>query len=218
MKKKIILKSFLLSAVAMLGLATSAFAGGDGSAAMTPAPAPETGLLGQSYASLTYSYLNLANSPVNADNYNFSFNQPLNAGFDAVFGYDWTQNGLDAGSRLNTQSLTGMLRAFSPSAYVWGKPYVEAGVGYAWQRGTPAGRDNSILWEAAVGVELRLAPAFTLTPFVQYADTPDLAGNGTWKYGVKANYWVDHSWALTAGLARDDHQNNLFTIGTNFRF
>ncbi len=220
MKQNTTLKYLFLSAAAALALAMSARAGGLPEAIPLESTTPvHQGLLGQQYANLTYGYINLGNSPVNADNFEFAVNQPLNTGLDAVFAYDWTQNGLFAGSRLNTQGVTAGLRAFS-NAYTWGKPYVEAGAGFAWQRGTPAGRDNSVLWQATVGAEFQLAPAFTVTPYVQYTDTPTLAGNngGTWKYGAKANYWIDSQWAVTAGVARDDNQNNTFTVGTNFRF
>jgi hypothetical protein len=173
------------------------------------------GLLGQQYASLSYSYIDL-DAPVLADNFSFGFNQPLNAGLDAVFSYDWTQTGLFAGDRLNGQSVTAGLRAFS-NAFAWGKPYVEAGGGFAWQRGYGTS-DNSFVWGVGVGAELQLAPAVTVTPFVKYTDAPDLAGNGAVTYGVKANYWVDSQWSVTGGISRDDDQNTSFTIGTNFRF
>ncbi len=220
MKQNTTLKYLLLTGAAALALAGTARAGGLPESTPLESTTPvHQGLLGQQYASLTYSYVNLDHSSANADNFDFAFSQPLNTGLDAVFAYDWTQNGLLVGNRLNTQSVTAGLRAFS-NAYPWGKPYVEAGVGYAWQRETPAGKDNSVLWQAAIGAEFQVAPAFTVTPYLQYTDTPSLAGNngGTWKYGVKANYWVDSQWAVTAGIARDDNQNNLFTVGTNFRF
>jgi hypothetical protein len=220
MKQNTTLKYLFLSAAAALALAVSARAGGMPEATPVESTTPvHQGLLGQQYANLTYSYIDLDRSPVNADNFEFAVNQPLNTGLDAVFAYDWTQTGLFAGSRLNTQSLTAGLRAFG-NAYTWGKPYVEADAGYAWQRGTPAGHDNSVLWRAALGAELQLAPAFTVTPYVQYTDTPSLAGNdnGTWDFGVKANYWIDSQWAVTAGLARSDNHDNRFTVGTNFRF
>jgi hypothetical protein len=217
MKQNNLLKNLLLSAAAALSLATLARA--DVPLADQPPLESTTpvgqGLLGQQYASLTYSYIDL-DAPVHADNFSFGFNQPLNTGLDAVFSYDWTQTGLFAGDRLNQQSVTAGLRAFS-NAFAWGKPYVEAGGGFAWQRGYGTS-DNSLVWGAGVGVEFQLAPAVTVTPFVKYADAPDLAGNGAVTYGVKANYWVDSQWSVTGGLSRDDDQNTSFTIGTNFRF
>ena len=215
MKRNILLKHLLISAAAALGLAAIARAD---TPLSTPAPeaSARQGLLGERYATLSYSYDHLANSPVNADSYQFAFNEPLNPGFDAVFAYDWAQTHLFAGGRVNVQSLTGGVRAFSNN-FAWGKPYVEADLGYAWQRGF-GGHDRSILWGISAGAELQVAKAVTVTPFVGYADAPDLAGGGAWTYGVKANYWVDKQWAVTAGVDRDDDQNTSFTIGTNFRF
>jgi len=216
MKQNNLLKNLLISAAAALSLA--AFARADVPLDEQP-PEPTTaagqGLLGQQYASLTYSHIDL-DAPVNADNYSFGLNQPLNTGLDAVFGYDWTQAGLFAGDRLKQQSITAGLRAFS-NAFAWGKPYVEAGGGYAWQRGYGTS-DNSFVWGVGVGAEFQLAPAVTLTPFVKYADAPDLGSDGTFTYGVKANYWVESQWSIMGGISRDDDQNTSFTIGTNFRF
>ena len=216
MKQNHILKNLVISAAAAFSLAV--FARADVPLDQEPLEATTPvgqGLLGQQYASLTYSYIDL-DAPVHADNFSFGFNQPLNTGLDAVFSYDWTQTGLLAGDRLNQQSVTAGLRAFS-NAFAWGKPYVEAGGGYAWQRGYGTS-DNSFVWSVAVGAELQLAPAVTVTPFVRYADAPDLAGSGVFNFGVKANYWVDSQWAVMAGVERDDDQNTSFTIGTNFRF
>lgn len=211
MKQNNILKTVILAAAVSLGLAASVRADD------TPVPVSgNMGLLGQTYASLTYSYLNLDSSPTNADSYSFDYNQSLNTGLDGVLSYNFTQTGLVAGSRLNQQSIGGALRAFS-TAHTWGKPYVEAGVGYAWTK-FAGSRDNSIVWSVAVGAELQVAPAFTVTPFVSYVDAPDLASKGTWNFGAKANYWMNSQWAITAGLSRNDDRDTAFTIGTNFRF
>ena len=213
MKNKIILKSLILSAVAALGLAPSAFAGGD--EPNTPASVPASGtpgLLGQTYAGLTYSYVDLNRSSSHADDYHFDYNESLKSGLDGVLSYDWTQSN----SQTKQQSLRAGLRAFS-AAYVWGKPYVEAGAGYTWEK-VAGVKDNSFLWQAGLGVEFQAAPAVTVTPFIRYSDAPSLSQRDKWDFGVKANYWVDRQWAVTAGLVRDDHQNMTYTVGTNFRF
>ncbi len=207
MKQKIIIKSLLFAAMT-LGLAAAARAD-------DPRPVPVSGtmgLLGQTYAGLTYSYVDLNNTSAHADDYHFDINQTLNTGLDGVFSYDLTRNG----STTRQQAITAALRAFS-TAYSWGKPYVEAGGGYAWEK-VAGTRDNSFIWDAAVGAEFQLAPAFTLTPFVKYQGTPSLTQREKWDFGVKANYWVTSQWAVTAGLDRDNHQNTGFTVGTNFRF
>jgi hypothetical protein len=210
------LKNLLISSAALLGLAGIARADVPLSEEpLTSTTAVGQGLLGQQYASLTYSYIDL-DAPVHADNYSFGLNQPLNTGLDAVFSYDYTQSGLIAGSRLKQHAVMAGLRAFGNS-HSWGKPYVEAGAGYAWQKFGGA-EDNSFVWGVAVGAEFQLAPAFTVTPFVEYADAPDLAGDGAVNFGVKANYWIDSQWSITGGIDRDDDENTSFTLGTNFRF
>ena len=200
----------LLLLTAALGLAGAARAADPMSAAPVP-PSGTMGLLGQTYAGLTYSYVDLKHSTSHTDDYRFDYNQPLNAGLDSSLSYDFMQTG-----PVKQQAVAGALRAYC-SAYSWGKPYVEAGAGYTWERGGGV-RDNSVLWEIAVGTEFQLAPAFTLTPFVKYQGTPDLASRDLWNYGAKANYWVDSQWALTAGLDRDNHQAMRYLVGTNFRF
>lgn len=216
MKQHNLLKNLLLSAVAALGLAATAQAGGLDTEPLQSTTAVGQGLLGQQYASLTYSYIDLDEVSVHADDYTFGLNQPLSTGLDAVFSYDYLRTGSFAGSKLSQHAIMAGLRAFGNS-HAWGKPYVEAGAGYAWQR-FAGSRDNSFVWGVGAGVEFQLAPAFTVTPSIEYADAPDLAGNGTWTFGVKANYWIDSQWSVTGGIDRDDDQNNSFTIGTNFRF
>ena len=209
MKQNIIIKS-LLAAAATLGFAAAA-------SAQDPVPASgNMGLLGQTYAGLNYSYINLDDAPVNGQNFGFEYNQALNAGLDGVLTYDWTQSNLFAGDRARQQTLGGALRAFSTS-YSWGKPYVEGGVGYTWTKyaGTS---ENSIVWEAAVGSEFQLAPKVTLTPYIQYTDAPDLDNSGTWNFGVKANYWVNSQWGVHGGIATTDDHDAIYTVGTHFRF
>lgn len=217
MNLKTILKYFLLAAAAAAGLAASAVA--DDSPSAPPAPpaaASSLGLLGQTYAGLSYSYLHLDSSPVNADSFGFEYNQPLNTGFDAVFNYDWAQSGAVAGSRAHEQLLGAALRAFS-TTQSWGKPYVEAGIGYDWLRfaGT---RDHSFVWTAGAGVEFQATPDLTVTPFIRYNRTDGYADKDTVTYGVKGNYWVTHQWAVTAQLDRNDNQDMGYKVGFNYRF
>jgi len=221
MKQNLPLKSFLLAAAFSLGLAATVRADDSvvtrESAPAAPAQAAsDLSLLGQSHATLTYGYIDLDDTSTDADRYAFEWNQPLADGFDAVFAYDYAQSGAIAGSRLKQHTLAASLRAFS-NAYSWGKPYLEAGVGYVWSRFAGVREDS---WAVGVGagVEFRVLPRATVTPYVQYADVQDLPGSDTWTYGVKGSYWLDRHWALTAGFSRDSEQNSEFTVGTNFRF
>ena len=217
MKQKNILKPLLVAVTLSLSLAGLARADD-----ILPGekPAPITGnmsLLGQSFATLDYTRINLDDTSVNADSYSLEVNTPLSFGFDGIVGYDYTRSGAFAGSRVTQHTVWGALRAFSNS-FNWGKPYVEAGIGHVWSRFAGA-RDNSLLWEVGAGAEFQVSQRATVTPYVQYLDTPDLAGtDGTWNFGVKGSYWLDSHWAVTAGIERDDEQNTAFTVGTNFRY
>jgi hypothetical protein len=215
MKQKIILKSFLLAGVASLGLAASARA----DSTTDPAPAVSavsSGLLGQTYAGLAYSYVHLDTGPVSADRYSFEYNQPINAGFDAVFNYDRTQDGLIAGDRGYGQSFDAALRAFS-TAYSWGKPYVEGGIGY--ERTKFSGlRDDSFAWIAGAGIEFQATTALSITPYIRYTRTDGLPDHNTADYGVKANYWLTKQWAVTGGLSLDDSRNLSYKVGVNVHF
>jgi len=199
-----------------LGLGVAAHAD-DGLSAdkFTPVTSSK-GRLGQVYATLAYDYIDLDGPATHADSYTLSSNQPLAFGLDGVLGYSFTRWGTGSGGRANQNTLNGALRAFSTS-YNWGKPYVEAGAGYTWVRAAGT-KDNSVLWEVAAGVELQVAPRTTVTPFVQFSGTPNLAGGNKWNFGAKANYWIDSQWSVTAGLARNDQHDTAFTVGTNFRY
>ena len=215
MKQKIILSALILSAAASLGLAPNARA--QSTMATPPVETPAgLGLLGQTYAGLAYSYVHLDTSPVSADRYSFEYNQPLNAGFDAVFNYDRTQDGLLAGDRGYGQSFDAALRAFS-TAYTWGKPYVEAGIGY--DRTKYSGhRDDSFAWIAGAGIEFQATAALSVTPYIRYTRTDGLPDHNTADYGVKANYWLTKQWAVTGGISLDDSRNLSYKLGVNVHF
>ncbi len=222
MNLKITLKSRLLLAALAFGLSASARAGEGPTAATTTAegpmaPALSLGLLGQTYAGLTYSHINLDGAPVNADSYGLEYNWALNPGFDAVFNYDWAQSGLVAGERAREQTLTAALREFITTQR-WGKPYVEAGIGYDWAKKFAGVKDRSFVWLVAAGVEFQAAPALTITPFVRYTRTDGYDDEDTVNYGVKANYWVTRQWAVTGGIDRSDDHDMTYKLGLNVSF
>lgn len=203
--------SLVLATALALGLGASARADSALAADQPVSSTTGSGLLGQVYGTLTYSYVNLDNSSAHLDTYDFEINQPLAFGLDGFGGYSYGSGG---GSHSNV--LDAGLRAFS-THYNWGKPFVEAGAGYAWTR-VAGVKDNSFIWEVTGGAEFQVAPYTTVTPYIQYVDAPDLAGDSTWNFGVKGNYWVTPQWAVTAGLQVDNDHNTGFTVGTNFRF
>lgn len=208
-------QALVLVAASSLGFGMSALADSAPPPSATSSE-PSLGLLGQTYAGVSYSYVHLDHSPVSADRYSFEYNQPLAAGFDAVFNYDRTQNGLLAGDRGYGQNLDATLRAFSTS-YAWGKPYLEAGVGYDLTKFGGV-NDHSFAWIAGTGIEFQATTALTVTPFVRYTETNGFADHHQVDYGVKANYWVTRQLAVTAGLSRNDDKDLSYKVGFNVRF
>lgn len=214
MQNNTLLKSLVVSAALSLGL--TGFAQAQPAEAAPSLTSDGQGLLGQNYASLTYSYVNFDGISAHGDTYSLSFNTPLRAGLDGLLGYDYSQSGEILGSRYKEHALGAGLRAFSNS-FDWAKPYVEAGAGFVWQK-YGSFEDDSFFWQVSAGAEFQLAAALTLTPYVQYLDAPDISDDGVVNFGAKANYWVNSEWAVTVGLSRDDDKNMTYTLGTNFRF
>jgi hypothetical protein len=210
------LRTVGLAAIMLCAAAVQANADDADATDQTQLPDGDLSLLGQVFGTLTYTHINLSGTSSRTDGYTFEMNQPLAFGLDGVFGYDFLQSGVVAGNRTKQHALGVALRAFSTS-FNWGKPYVEAGGGYVWNRRAGAS-DNSYAWQVAAGAEFQVISRATLTPYVQYADMPDLAGEGVWNVGVKGNYWIDSAWAVTTGIERDGEQNMAFTVGTNFRY
>jgi len=212
---------FVLLAVAALGLAATAPAQSTGAAAPAPAAAPGTGtgLLGQTYSGLSYGYTDLAGTSLNQQSLRFEYNQPLNTGFDLKLGYTGAHTSLFAGTnRDSQQSFDANAIAFIPETN-WGRPYLSVGAGWLWTKDAGV-RDNSFLYRFETGVEYQVTSELAVTPWVAYVDAPSLTGpvRNRWNYGVKANYWLTHSWGLEAGLGRDNKTDMTYSAGVNFRF
>jgi len=207
MKSNHSLKSLALATALVAALAVSARADSGLPAPAAADTAVGQGLLGQSYGTLTYSYIDLDGVSGHADDYQFALTQPLSFGLDGFLSYDFVDHSFG-----NQHVVMAGLRPFS-TRFNWGKPFAEASAGFAWTSG-----DDSFVWEIGTGVEFQVTPKLTLTPYIQYADAPDLEGDGTVNFGAKGNYWVTPQWAVTASVEIDDDENTGFTVGTNFRF
>jgi len=207
MKSNHSLKSLALATALVAALAVSARADSGLPAPAAADTAVGQGLLGQSYGTLTYSYIDLDGVSGHADDYQFALTQPLSFGLDGFLSYDFVDHSFG-----NQHVVMAGLRPFS-TRFNWGKPFAEASAGFAWTSG-----DDSFVWEIGTGVEFQVTPKLTLTPYIQYADAPDLPGDGTVNFGAKGNYWVTPQWAVTASVEIDDDENTGFTVGTNFRF
>lgn len=201
-------KHFILAAAVSLGLGTAAFAQTDS------AEARPTGLLGQNYLSLSYGFVDLDNTGVDVHQYSLEGNQALREGLDAFLGYTYSRSDRFGGGRLKGHDLYAGIR--SHLTYQSIKPFVELGAGWSWARGLM--NDDSFAWGAGVGAEIGIVSGLTVTPFVRYTDVVDFAGDGTWNYGVEANYWITSKLAVKAGVDLDDDENTTWTAGVNFRF
>lgn len=208
-------KTFILAAAVSLGLASATFAQSADVAVPNPADAKPTGLLGQNYTGFSYGYVDLDNTGVHASRFALSGNQGIREGLDAIFEYGYTRSSEFAGTRITQHDLMAGARAFLTAGGV--KPYVEAGIGWAWQKFAGVS-ENSFAWELSVGAEIEVVPALTVTPFVRYEDLTKGSDNDTWVYGAKANYWLSSRVGLQAAIDRDDDKNMTYTVGANIRF
>ncbi len=221
------MKSVLL-VIAALGLtlgaraqsaATNAPPTSPGTSATTSSAEPADigrGLLGQTYAGVTYTYTDVRHAPFHDEGLRFDYNMPLNVGFDAKFTYDGTRSSEFDGLRNSSQLLEASAIAFSPQ-YGWIKPFIEVGAGWLWTK-TAGDHDNSAAGRLGTGAEFQVGTDFAVRPYVNYTSSGVLPSDHRWNYGVKANYWLADQWGLGFGLDRDNRQNMGYSAGMNFRF
>jgi hypothetical protein len=202
--------------LAALGLTGAASAQSTG--AGQPAPAVEIGkgLLGQTYAGVAYGYTDLNDSSVNLQGLSFTWNQPVNRGFDVSLNLGDAWSSRFAGTRTRQQTIGASAIAFMPDQ-AWGRPFFSVGAGWLWTK-TAGFSNNSFLYDFETGVEFQATRELSLTPFVSYTDATSLHVNNKWGYGVKANYWVNDQWGVIGGLGRDNKSNMNYSAGVVFRF
>ena len=217
MTKKTTMKLVFLS-VAVLGLALSASAQSSDASppAPTPAPASGTGLLGQTYAGLTYTYTDIPNTSLNNQGLRFQYNEPVSTGLDALFTYEGDRSARFDSTRNTFEQVGAAAVAYLPE-FARAKPFVLFGAGWIWTHAWGVA-NNSFAGQIGTGVEFRLSSPFVLTPYVTYTDAKVFAGRHRWNYGVKANYWLSDHWGVTATVDRDNHQDTGYGAGVNFRF
>lgn len=210
------IRTLLLAACLAFGLAAASFAQSAGTGA--PAPGSDTGkgLLGQSYASLGYSYTDLHQTSTNVQGLNFEYNQPLNTGFDFNLGIGDAWSSKYSGTRSRQQSIYASAIAFMPDL-AWGRPFIGVGGGWIWTKDAGV-RDNSFAYGLNTGVEFQVTKELSITPYVSFIDATSFHVDNKLDYGVKANYWFTGQWALNAGVSRDNMVNTTYSVGTTFRF
>ena len=216
MTQKTTIRTLLLALAAVLGFTASAAAQTTG--ASTPAPSTEIGkgLLGQTYVGLGYGYTDLNHSSVNYQGLTFSYNQPLNTGFDLNLkvGDAWSPQ--YSGVRTRQQSFEAAAVAFIPDR-AWGRPFISVGAGWLWTK-TAGMSDNSFLYSLDTGVEFQATRELSITPYMSYTDATSLHVNNKWGYGVKAHYWLTDQWGIIGALGRDNKANMTYSTGVTFRF
>lgn len=215
MKQNITIKTLILAAAVSLG-ATFASAQSANVAVPTPSDTTASGLLGSRYTEVGYRFIDLKGGD-DAHGFTVAYNQPLNTGFDFVANYDWAQ--VDFGTvTARVQDLEVGVKAFS--ALSWGKPYVLAAVGWEWQKAASS-HDDSFTYKVGIGSEFAVAPAFTVTPFVNFVRATDFNASEL-EVGAKVAYRLNSSWSLTARVQREivrhDSDDTEYAIGAAFHF
>ena len=232
MNKTTIKQSRLLAALA-LGLALSASAQTmQDPGATQPAPAaadPGPGLVGTSYSELSFAYQRQTGAPRDLRDYGFTSNGSVfrndTLGVDANFVYDYLDghaNGLGASRNEAQLGLTGFLRE------AWGKPFVTADAGMAWQNTGGVSR-RGFAYTMTGGVEFQLLRNLALTPFVEYQAEPRLRGQGSpaaslpdhlLVYGVKATCRITRDWSASVGVDLDQHSERDWGLraGVSYHF
>lgn len=212
MTKKITIKSLLVIAAASLGaIVGHAQTSADGSTRMQE----RYGQLGSRHLGVDYGYAHLDDTAFDDLNgFGLRYNQPVGAGIDFSLGYDWAESNLVAGSRAKAEEATASLTWYTEANGT--RPFIEPGVGWTWAK---VGRfkTDSFLYYIGAGVELQVARAWVITPYVRFADATEFDGN-TWNFGVKSAYRLSESWGLNVELSADDDSNTGFKLGVNYHF
>ncbi len=217
-------KTLFLAAAVSLGLAAQAFADQAAGATPPPAPAPaasdRSGQLGQSYVKLGYSYMDVRDSDVNVNGFNFAINQNVREGVDTLFEYDyWRTENLGGGLGHATENdLRLGARGFMPLSGGLAKPYGEAGLGWSWTKIPTLGRDNSFTWFAGAGVELEAISNLSITPFVRYNYAVDFDPKHSWDYGVRSNYWFSERAGVELKVTRDNSRDMTYGAAFSYRY
>jgi len=215
MKNIITLKTLILAAAVSLGLSATALAQ-DGTQVPNPAAGTSHGLLGQSYAIASYSYINNHGTDIDAHAYDFTLNQNVRDGIDALMEYDYTNSESLLGGRDNHRMIDAGVRAYTITHGF--KPFVEAGLGWIWEKAPFGYRANSAAYFVGTGAEFQVTKDFSVTPLVRFTDGMKRDINHKVTYGVKANYWLSERVGLTADVLRDNHRDMQYTLGVSLRY
>ncbi len=229
MKKIKLLKPSLISVLA-LGMVIPAFAQ---NAPATPQEAaavdPGPGLVGASYAEVSVASVRQGGAPKDLRDFEFVSNGAVLRqgawGVDANFRYDYLSGSANGYRDRRNEALLGVTGFLAEG---WGKPFVTADVGWAWQDAAGVSR-NSAAYTLTGGVEFQVLKNLALTPYMEFQDEPRLYNNAkpladipnhVMDYGVKATYRLTREWNASLGVFLDQHSTNDLGLraGVSYRF
>jgi hypothetical protein len=228
MNKNTIKQTLILSGLA-LGAALSASAQSASSAAPNLTAAdPGPGLLGSNYSELSFGYQR-QDAPRDLRDYEFVSNASIykeaSLGLDGNFTYDYIDGG-DFGfidHRNEAQlGLTGFL--MQP----WGKPFLSADAGMAWQDAANVSR-KGLAYSIEGGVEFQVLKDLALSPYIEYQAEPGLYNHGLpaadfpdhlVDFGVKATYRITREWSAVLGADLDQRSGRDWGLsaGISYRY
>ncbi len=190
-----------------------------------PPPSPAVaeaafGLVGDNYTELDFGYQKQREEPDILRDYGLIINKSLLRegmwGTDGNLSYDYLAGYAGGLQDRRDEAQAGL------TEYVlegWGKPFVTADGGYAWERAGNVSK-RSFAYTLTGGVEFSVLQNFALTPFAEYQAEPSLTNGDLplahmpdhlWTYGVKATYWLSREWS--ASLTGDFDQYNRNDLG-----
>ncbi|HZZ18459.1 MAG TPA: hypothetical protein VFE25_03775 [Opitutaceae bacterium] len=228
LRKTYILSVFALGAALSASAQTAAMAtSGDGGSPVVSEPGP--GLVGTNYSELSFGYQNLGGTPGALRDYEFLSNAAVYRegiwGGDANFQYDHLNGGGDGYSNRRDRAMLGLTGYLNQS---WGRPFVTADAGYAWQR---AGNisERSFAYALTGGVQFQVLPAVSVSPFIEYDAEPHLYNrlpatanfpDHVVDYGAKATYRLTRQWSLSGTAMLDQYSGRDFGLrgGVDYRF
>ena len=179
----------LISALALCMASSTAFS--QGSSLTTG-----RGLNGTDYISPTFLWSD--NDTFDYTGVGFRLNKTLHPDFDLIATTGFVRSQRVAGARAESSDFGAGVRWHTTTG--WGRPFVEATLGYTWWK-YGAARDQSFTYAFNTGVELQLTDKFSIAPLIGYADATSFNGSGDF-YGVlRTNLWLNDRWSIRVNFS-----------------
>jgi hypothetical protein len=194
----------LIGAIAALAAGASSFAQ---SAPATTASS--AGLLGQRYASVAFSAVDLNRLPFDQFGTTAGVNLPLTSSLD--LGVSYTHSWIESFSDVDSDVLAADLTTYFSSGAI--KPFGTFALAYDWNN-----FDDGMLWGVRAGFEYDVSSRLSTSISAGYVDDFDDGDNSQWDGAVRANYWVTRSVAAVATVSLIEQGNVAYSLGATIRF